>query len=320
MEQIVQLIREREHFVISGHSGPDGDAIGSCFGLAWALEKIGKKAQVVLEPFSPKFNIIPGRRFLYAGSLDKLEVDVLIALDCADIDRLGPARHLFNRAKDTVCIDHHETNIGFAKYNFLDVKASSAAEMVFQLIERLTEPDENIASAIYAGLVCDTGGFRYNATAKSTMETAAHLMDMGIPFTELYNELMHMHRFAAGKAMGIALNNCAQAMNGRIVFSYMTRDMLAGVGADPSDLDGVVEYLMGTRGADVACLIYEKHTAPQVKVSLRSQGPNVGRVAVALGGGGHHLAAGATVGGVIDVVVRQVLDMLEREILTHDQQ
>lgn len=320
MEQIIQLIHERKSFILAGHTGPDGDSIGSCFGLAWALEKLGKKVNVVLEPFPPKFNIIPGRKFVYTGPLEKLEVDVLIAMDCADAERLGPAKPLFERAKHTICIDHHETNNGFADYNYLEFKASSAAEMVFRLIEKLTVPDENIASAIYAGILSDTGGFRYNATAKSTMETAAHLMDMGIPFTEIYNELMHKHRFAAGKAMGMVLNNCLQSMDGRIVYSYMTRDMLASVGADPSDLDGVVEYLMDTRGADAACLVYEKHTAPQVKVSLRSQGPNVGHVAVELGGGGHHLAAGATVKGTIEAIIKEVLDLLEQEILVHDEQ
>jgi len=321
MEKIVQLIHEHEHFVICGHTGPDGDAIGSCFGLAWALEKIGKKVQVVLEHIPSKYNVIPGKKFLHPGPIETLEANVFIALDCADKGRMGAAKKLFKRAKVTVCIDHHETNDGFADFNFVDPKASSTAEMVFKLIEKITEPNENIASAIYAGIISDTGGFRYNATAKSTMEIAARLMEMGIPFTQIYDELMYKHRFISGKVMGLALDNSDQALHGRIVYTYVTREMLATLGADPSDLEGVVEYLMGTRGADVSCLVYEKHTLPYTKVSLRSHGPNVGRVAGQLNGGGHQLAAGATVANQsVPDILMHVLGLLEEEIVRYDQQ
>jgi len=317
MNQIVELIHQRESFVLGGHSGPDGDAIGACFGLALALEKMGKKVHVVLEPFSPKYNVIPGRRFLYPRPLDDFFVDVFIALDSAAPERLGSAEVLFNNAQVTVCIDHHDTNVGFAQFNLIDPKASSTSEMVFRLIECLTEPTAEIASAIYAGMVDDTGGFRYIATRKSTMEIAARLMDMGISFTEIYNELMHKHRFSAGKAMGLALMNSAQSLDGRIVYSHMTRDMLAGLGADPSDLDGVVEFMMDTRGALAAVFVYERHAAPQVKVSLRSQGPNMARVAAALGGGGHALAAGATFEGSIEDAMERALDLVEQELMVY---
>ena len=320
MDNIVDLINERDKFVIAGHSGPDGDAIGSCFGLAMALEKIGKEVHVVLEPYAQKFNVIPGRRFLFNGHHDMLPLDVLIVLDCADPERLSFAQPLFTRVKTTVCIDHHMTNEGFADLNYIEPDASSTAEIVFRLIERLTEPDIAIGSAIYAGLVCDTGGFRYNATSKSTMETAAKLMDMGIPFSEIYNELMHKHRFAASKAMGLALNNSVQSLDGRVVYSYMTRNMLASVGAVPSDLDGVVEYLMSTRGALIALLVYERQVPSQVKVSMRSLGPNVGRVAAILGGGGHNLAAGANITGYIDDVMKWTLSLISQELEIYDKQ
>ena len=317
MKQIIDLFRERESFVLAGHTGPDGDAIGSCFGLALALASMGKKVHVVLEPYPQKYNVIPGRHFLYPRPPEDFPVEVFVALDCADTERLGASRPLFERAEITVCVDHHETNSGFAQLNYLEPTASSTSEMVFRIIEHLTEPTADIASAIYAGMVSDTGGFRYVATRKSTMEIAARLMDMGIPFTEIYNELMHKHRYVAGKAMGIVLMNSAQSVDGRIVYSHMTRDMLADVGADPSDLDGVVEYLMDTRGALAAVLVYEKHTAPNVKISLRSKGPNVGRIATVLGGGGHPLAAGATFEGSVEEAMARALHLIEQELMNY---
>jgi len=322
MKQILKLIREHNQFVIAGHSNPDGDAIGSCYALAMALEKMGKEVHVILEPYPLKFNIIPGRKHLHAGGLEKLPNNVFIALDCADVERLNIAKLVFERSEITICIDHHETNNGFAQYNLIRPEAPATAELVLNVIENLTEIeiDKEIAVAIYAGLVCDTGGFRYQSTSDKTMGIAARLMSMGIDFTQIYSELIHIHRFAAGKAMGVALNNMSQNADGRIVYSYMTRDMLAEVGAAPSDLDGVVEYLMGTRGAKIALLVYEKHTMPHVKVSMRSIGPNVGRVANILGGGGHCLAAGCTIAGPIDSIREQVLFLLERELKAYEQE
>jgi phosphoesterase RecJ-like protein len=320
MEQILQLIREHNQFVIAGHSNPDGDAIGSCYALAIALEKMGKEVHVLLEPYPLKFNIIPGRRHLHAGLTDKLPIDVFICLDCADIERINAAKSVFERSEVTICIDHHETNKGFAQYNLIEPHAPATAEIVLRVIDNLIEIDEEIAVAIYAGLVCDTGGFRYQSTSKATMETAARLIGMGINFTQIYSELIHVRRFAAGKAMGVALDNMSQSSDCRIVYSFMTRDMLSQVGAAPSDLDGVVEYLMGIRGAEIALLVYEKHTLPHVKVSMRSRGPNVGNVANALGGGGHCLAAGCTITGPIDSILEQVLFLLERELQVYEQE
>jgi phosphoesterase RecJ-like protein len=314
MDELFQIIREHENFVLAGHTGPDGDAIGSCFALALALDKMGKNVQVVLEPFARKYKIIPGKQFLFSGDMSTLQPEVFIALDCADPDRLGTARALFERAKITICIDHHETNWGFAEYNFIEATASSASEMTLHLIEHLTEPTSEIAAAVYAGMVSDTGGFRYNATAKSTMETAARLMEQ-IPFTEIYNELMHRHRFAGGKALGIALEKSERTADKKIVYTYMTRELLKSVDAEHSDLDGVVEYLMGTRDAEAAVFVYERFAeVNKVKVSLRSQGPNMGRVAKALGGGGHVLAAGATVKGSIEEVMPRVLELIAQEV------
>jgi len=318
MEEIINLIRENENFILSGHTGPDGDAIGSCFALALALDKLGKKVQVVLEPFARKFFIIPGRQFLLSGEIEALQPEVFIAMDCADSDRLGTTRILFERAKITVCIDHHETNIGFADYNFIEPTASSTSEMTLRVIEQLTEPTAEIAAAVYAGMVSDTGGFRYNATAKSTMEMAARLMEQ-IPFTQIYNELMHQHRFAAGKAMGLAMEKCERSKNKKIVYTYISREMLKSVDAEHADLDGVVEYLMGTRNAKAAIFVYEKASeSTSVKVSLRSQGPNVGRVAKELGGGGHVLAAGATVEGTIEDVMKRTLKLVAREVKVYE--
>ncbi|MCL1787331.1 MAG: bifunctional oligoribonuclease/PAP phosphatase NrnA [Defluviitaleaceae bacterium] len=312
MDAMLRLIQNNTDFVLVGHTSPDGDAIGSCYGLAFALHKLGKNITVVLEPYPEKYDLLPGRQFLYTGEPDKLNADVLIALDCADEKRLGPAQPLFNRAKQTACIDHHRSNTGFAMINYIDPDASSTSEMVFRLVERLTTVDGDIAAVIYAGIVTDTGGFKYNTTEKSTLETVAKLMDTGINFTKIYNEVLHQHTFAAGKAMGVALQNAGQLRAGRVVYSHITWEELTATGADAFDLDGIVEYLLNTQGADISVFAYAKD-AEETKVSFRSQEPDVGAVAVALGGGGHRLAAGCTIQATAKEALAQALALLEKQ-------
>jgi len=505
---------------------------------------MGKKAVVMLESYAEKYNIIPGREYLYDWK-SPLEMNVFVALDCADVERLGSFRSYFDKAKTTICIDHHETNDGFAELNYIEADASSTAEMVFDVIEALSqklpvshttdqnsdtaivgadlvsaracantstkqkpdactcymlsgqtqglplqctccdlhvvgrpgrplktwttqqctrcdlhvvgagssrpslpkqhnmsepsakdiscgredpaptvcraddfdppvihdgtlldqeiatymhsgqtqglpqqcthcdlhtvgagssrpslpkqhnisEPsaidissgredpaptvcraddfelelpvvhdgtflDQEIATCIYAGIIGDTGGFRYSSTSQRTMKIAAKLMSTGINFPHIYSEILHKHSFAASKAFGIALANCESAMDGRIVYTHLTREMLASVGADSSDMDNVVEYLMSTRGAEAALFFYERHqsganttpppeaTTPseqkKIKVSMRSKGLHIGHVATHFGGGGHRMAAGCTIMGNIQDVMQDVLALIVR--------
>ena len=334
MEQIVNLLREQDNFVIASHIGPDGDAIGSSFGLAMALNKLGKKVTVMLEPYPDKYNIVPGREHLYTG-IKPVEMDVFIALDCADKERLGFARPFFRKAKTRICIDHHATNEGFAHYNYIDPDAASTSEMVLTVIDALVELDADIAVAIYTGIVTDTGGFKYMSTSRSTMEAAARLMEMGIPFTDIYNEVMHKHSFEASKALGLALGASKLALGGRVVYTCVPREMLQEAEADSAEMDNVVEYLMSTKGAEAALFLYERHKnikdaaedetensddsepkdgLKKIKVSMRSRGLDVGKIAASLGGGGHRVAAGCTMVGTIEGVLEQVLGIIEREL------
>ena len=314
MKEIRKILLGQGKFLLAGHVGPDGDTIGSSFALGMALRQMGKQVAVVLEPFSSSLDIIPGKELLVDGDYSHTGDTVSIALDCASPERLGETIGYFEMSEKTICIDHHESNTGWAKYNCIESNASSTAEMVYRLIEPITDINKDIATALYAGMVTDTGGFRYNATAKSTMEIAAKLMETGVPFTEVYSQLMHMHKFLEGKALGIALSNSSLMENGKIVYSHVEADMLKKFGAKSQHLEGTVEYLMGTRGALVAVLVYERSSVPEIKASLRSKGPNVGNIASMLGGGGHKLAAGATTYTNVEETLRRTLDYAVQEL------
>ena len=291
LEVIRALMRLRDDFVITGHVNPDADAVGSCYGLALALMKMGKRCRVVLDAYSSKMDIIPGQYLRYTGPLDTLNPQVFFCLDCGDVNRLGAARLLLDKAGETVCVDHHATNTGFARHNYLDGDASSASELVYRLIHTEVDLDREIASALYAGMIMDTGGFRYSATTRETLHVAGELVALGIPFTDIYTELYHQHTYTELKLRGRVLMDCVRCCGDRVIYACVTQAMMREINASWHDLEGVVEYLLNTKGAAVSILFSERE-GTEVKASFRSTRIDVGKIAYKLGGGGHMMAAG----------------------------
>jgi len=309
VDEVREFIRGHDDFCITGHISPDGDAVGSCLGLGLALEKMGKRVKVLLEPYHDRFNVIPGRHLL-VDDFDK--GDTLICVDCADAGRLMDSPKEFGIA---LCIDHHYTNTNFAKLNFVDGTASSACEMVYRVLDGFAAIDADAAAALYAGMVSDTGGFRHNATGQATLQASAKLMATGIPFTEIYTELVHLKSYTELKLLGRVLDASKRSADGKVVYACVTKEIFAG--ASVADLEGVVEILLNTRGAKVSVLAYEREKKNDVKVSLRSRSVSVGDVALKFGGGGHQFAAGANVAGgsvfeVCEKVLVEVHDALSR--------
>lgn len=315
--EVRAIIRVMNRFYITGHTNPDGDSIGSCFGLGLALEKMGKEVRVLLEPFHPKYNVIPGTHLIYDGD-SHYDDAVLICVDCADLGRIkGVARELVDTLKHTVCIDHHYSNTHFAEYNFVDATASSTCEMVYRVIGTLVELDKDIASALYAGMISDTGGFRHAATSQDTLRAASQLTALGIPFSDIYRELVHLRTYTELKILARVLDTCSRTEDAQVVHACVPQSMMVGLEGTPDattqDLEGVVEFLLNIRRAKVSLLVYERGNG-EVKVSLRSRTINVGAIAQYFGGGGHQLAAGATLKGDVYEVRDKVLPMIQDAI------
>jgi len=307
LDEIRTLLNKNDNFYITSHINPDGDAIGACFGLGMALQKIGKNVQVLLEPFQSRFDIIPGKGLLSEKAF--LGDVFLICLDCADIGRLMPdCQNLAESSPYVINIDHHYTNTNFADLNYVDGNASSACQLVYRLLDGYVEFDKDIASALYAGMVSDTGGFRFDYTSPETLHAAGKLMSFGVDFTAIYTELMLMRSYAEVKLLAKALENAQ--LSGNILHTCVDQDMIKSVpNALSRDVEGIAELLLNTRGVEISVLLYEKEDG-DIKISLRSRNANVGEVAKKFGGGGHHLAAGANAKGNIYQIREQVLSLL----------
>lgn len=313
LSEIRRLIEKSEVIAIAGHVNPDGDAIGACMGLAMALYAKGKKVFVLLEEYSKKYDMVPGKEFLFYGDYDTLKVDIFFALDCGDKKQLGKSIILFDQC-ETVNIDHHESNTYYGKWNFVEKHASSTSEIIFKLIDGFCPFDLNLATALYTGLIYDTGGFRHSSTSAETLAIASRLLSYPVPFTMIYEKLFILHAYSEAKLMGLAIQKAERIGNGKVIYSWITQEEIRRIQGSSKELDGVSGYLKGIEEVLVSAFFYEKEDN-QVKVSFRSENEiDVSKIAEKFGGGGHKKAAGCTISVSVQEGMKMVLQTIEKEL------
>ena len=311
LEQIMEWILSAETIALAGHTNPDGDAIGACLALGGALEKSGKRVQVILEKYADKYNLIPNGH-LVCGAEEAEVPELFLALDCGDTGRLGAAAAVFEKAARKIHIDHHESNSYFGQLNFVAATASSTSEIVFQLLKDRLPITAAEAAGLYAGLIYDTGGFRHSSTSPETMKIAGELMAYGIPFTDIYNRFFDARSFSELKLMGRALENAELLFGGEVVCATITTAEIEALHGSNKELDAIINYLKGVLGAKIACFFYEK-TETDVKGSFRgNDGYDVCALAQKFGGGGHVKAAGCTIAAPIAEAKAMVLAEIEK--------
>jgi len=291
INEIIPIFLENDGFAIAGHINPDTDAIGSSLALGLALKKLGKRANVFLEPFNEKNMIIPGQELICNTPQ---EATVFVALDCADIERLCDPFSIMKDAPITVSIDHHSSHVPFAQYVYLDGQASSTCEMVYRIVSQMLDIDSDIASAIYAGLLTDTGGFQHNCTSAETMRIAGELLEKNIPFNDIYRELLKKRSLVESDVLRTALNNMVLHNDGRVAISSISSEEMESIGAEGFDTDGISSYLLNIRGVAASAFLYEKEQGT-VKASMRSTHIDISKIAMSFGGGGHKQAGGCTI-------------------------
>jgi len=292
--ELIAKIGNSSNIVIAGHEFPDGDSIGSCLALALALNKMGKKVWVMLGDRGDKYDIIPGQQFIYEGDISLLEPDLFICVDCASEERLGEASDLFRKSSQTICIDHHETggDDPFADISYISTKASATCELIFHVLNEMGLINKDVASAIYAGIVYDTGGFLHKSTTPECLNVTAELLKQNIPFSDIYNSILKERSLRSAKMLALALSRLK--LDDGIAYSYVTYDDLVKEGADMPDLDQISNELSLTTGATVSIFVYEKKSGIS-KASFRSKNIDVREIAKSFGGGGHKGAAGSDI-------------------------
>lgn len=318
MLKLDEILKGVKRAGIAGHVRPDGDCTGSCLALYQYLRMYYPEVStdVYLEEIPNSFHMLTGADEIRHGLPEDTGYDVFFALDCGDTKRLGFAGTLFEQAKKTVCIDHHVSNLAFADVNQIVPDASSTSELIYDLLEKERITKE-IAEALYLGIVHDTGVFQYSCTKPSTMEAAAELLRKGIDGPKIIEKTFYEKTYAQNQVLGKALLESICLMDGKVIFSYITKKSMNFFGVKAKDLEGIVSQLRVTTGVEVAIFLYELESG-EFKVSLRSKEKvDVSKVAQYFGGGGHVRAAGLTFRGTVhdavNNIVGQVALQLEEE-------
>ena len=314
---ILSCIENAESTMIAGHVRPDGDCVGSCMGLYHYIRDLypDKKIDVRLEEVPESYRMIPDSDIINTEYTQEAVYELFIAVDVSDLPRLGKALPYFHSAGHRICIDHHISNEGFADENHIESEASSAAEVLAVLMDE-DKISYNTAYALYLGMICDSGVFKYDSTSRRTMDTAGMLMEKGIPFTKIINEAFYEKTLLQHRLLGKCLTEAALTQDGTIISCLISRSVLDEWGAGNSDLEGIVSQMLLTRGTK-ASVFGSENSDGSWKFSLRGGSEvDVARVAAAFGGGGHIRAAGCTVKGDYKAALRKMHYMIQEQL--HD--
>nr|WP_317448708.1 bifunctional oligoribonuclease/PAP phosphatase NrnA [uncultured Sellimonas sp.] len=315
MLKLDEILRGVKRAGIAGHIRPDGDCTGSCLALYQYLCMYYPEVStdVYLEEIPNSFHMLTGADEIRHELPEDTGYDVFFALDCGDTKRLGFAGTLFEQAKKTVCIDHHVSNLAFSDVNQIVPDASSTSELIYDLLEK-EKITKEIAEALYLGIVHDTGVFQYSCTKPSTMEAAAELLRKGIDGPKIIEKTFFEKTYAQNQVLGKALLESIRLMDGKIIFSYITKKSMNFFGVKAKDLEGIVSQLRVTSGVEVAIFLYELECG-EFKVSLRSrESVDVSKVSQYFGGGGHVRAAGLTFRGTVHDAVNNIVGQIALQL------
>jgi phosphoesterase RecJ-like protein len=306
--------------MVVSHVSPDGDAIGSLLGLGWALRGLGKAHTLACaDPVPRRFTYLPGSETIVTrpgptqSPIEASEYDLVISLDCADLERLGAAYDESLDGLPLINIDHHVTNTRFGTINWVDTERASTAEMVLALVESLDVPlDSHIALCLLNGIVTDTRGFRIANTRLQTMRAVLKLMEAGAQLSEITDQVFNHRPFSSICLWGKALHDVQ--LDGKIIWSQISQAMHRECAPVEKGDAGLVNFLSTADEADVAIVFMDREDS-QVKVEMRSvPGVDVSAVATSLGGGGHPQAAGCTVHGDLNEVREKVLAAIRESL------
>lgn len=311
MEDIVRFIKEHQRFALTSHARPDGDSIGSALGFAFALEHLGKTADVYNSDPPPRpYETLPGIQKINVTEQIEGDYDALLVLECNDLER--PGLKGLDRFF-VVNIDHHPGTERFGDLNWLDPTAAAVGEMVFRLIKMLgVSVTPEIATNLYVAILTDTGSFQYSNTNARTFTVASELVKSGANPSAIAQAVYMSQPEHRIQLLGMLLTTLDVHASRKIACITLTKEMLSKTGASADDTEGIVNYPLSINGVQLAAFFREEGEK-LFRVSLRSKDRyDVSAVARQFGGGGHKNAAGLRVEGNMEEAKGKVVAALEK--------
>lgn len=306
VKAIKALLSKPKRIVIVPHKNPDGDAIGSSLGLWYYLKSIGQEARVIVPNDYPRFlKFLPGTDEVINFERDNSaakeylnKADLCFTLDFNQLGRVGQMTPILEGLSATfIMIDHHQAPDSYAKITYSDSKMSSTAEMIYNFISSLGDTNKitsEIAECLYAGIVTDTGSFKYSSTTSKTHEVAADLITKGANSFEVQNKIFDTNTPDRIKLLSCALKNMVILKNYNTAYMSLSQDELDTHNFKKGDTEGFVNYGLTLQDIRFAVIFIENKEEGIIKISFRSEGDfSVNEFARNhFHGGGHTNAAG----------------------------
>ncbi|BBY60111.1 DHH family phosphoesterase [Mycolicibacterium sarraceniae] len=310
----VEILRGAESVSVICHVHPDADSIGAGLALALILERDGVDVQVSFATPSnlpESLHMLPGGHLLVAPGDMRRDADLVVTVDAPSVDRLGALAELTPRGREVLVIDHHKSNTLFGSTNLVDARADSTTMVVAELLDAWGKTiDRDVATCLYAGLTIDTGSFRW--ASPRALRLAARLVELGVDNAAISRELFDTHPFVWLPLLARVLSSAQlvpEAANGRgLVYAVVAHEDWMENRSE--EVESIVDIVRTTHEAEVAA-VFKEIEPLHWSVSMRAKSYDLAKVASGFGGGGHTLAAGYSVSGPIDDVVKQLTAALD---------
>lgn len=313
-DRVSHLIRAAKHILMVTHVRPDGDAIGSLCGLGLALQEMGKTVTMAVDGgVNDYLSFVPGSQSVHPN-LYSPQADLVISCDASDLQRTGEVgATAFALSVPKIVIDHHATNTLFGDAHLLHSDYVSTTEAVYHLLKFMGHPFSlPVATALMIGYMTDTISFRVGPVTGETLRQVAELMEVGVSMRQVIERMLI--RMEAGQLQLMGLGMASSTVEDHVIWASLRLADLQAFGLDTGEKPELSTELLRDRRAYIACFFLETEEG-DIRLSFRAKpGFDVGSVAFGLGGGGHTLAAGATIpNATLEQAIAQVIPLLKAE-------
>jgi len=316
LKKVLDVLKRKHSFLISAHVNLEGDALGSELALARLLKKQGKKVYVVNQDKAPLlYDFLPDIKTIQKPTSKNLNFDAALIVDCSDLRRIGLVQKLISKGIPIINIDHHISNDNFGDINWVNLEASSASEMVYEIYKKGGfRLDIEAALLLYTGIMIDTGSFRYSNTSSYTHSVISDLLQYKISVEKIHNQVYSCLPLREVKLLTRLLAGFKIDKFNKICWLVLRKGAIKEERMKTDVSEYVFNFLRSIAGIEVA-MIFREVSNKKTRVNFRSNGKfNVSKLAGKFGGGGHKSASGCTILSGLKASQKSVLSAIRKSL------
>lgn len=307
-QKIIKSINRANNIAVYCHTNPDGDTLSSALALYTALKKQGKAVDIYCDmPVPDKYLCLKNSQDI--GFPQKGTHELAIAVDCAEIDRLGRSMKSFLSSKSQIAIDHHKSFARFAELCLVESDAAACAQIMYKLLKQMRLVDKDISELLFAGIVTDSGCFAYSSVTRETHEIARELLEYGIDGADIIFKVFRSIQKDKFMLKCRVLDKAAFYENDKVALIIFRQEDFLQTNTSTSDTEGIISELIAINDVQVAYALAEV-SERSYKVSIRTKSPvDASEIAATMGGGGHSAAAGCRINGYLEDIVEKLIKL-----------